>query len=224
MNLKKYAPYAVSLSLLGAGLAAPGIANAEVSASLGLANMYLWRGVNLAQDGGTISGSLDYANESGVYAGIWTTSEQGGHETDVYLGYAGEAGDISYDVSYILYMYPEDTNADGSDLSDNTFSEVALGVGFGGFGVGVYVSTDPYQDADSDWVYYTLDYSTGKYNILYGAWTYDDAGNDEYSHVTLTYSYNDNLSFAVSVAQDDIPNNVETDPLFVVTYSVPLGE
>ena len=108
MNLKKIAPLAASLSLLSGGLAMPGVASAEVSANVAVSNMYLWRGVNLSPDGGVVSGGLDYANESGFYAGIWASSEEGGHETDVYLGFAGEAGDFSYDIGYIYYMYPED--------------------------------------------------------------------------------------------------------------------
>ena len=226
MNLKKIAPLAVTCSLLTAGLAAPTVASAEVSANVAVSNMYLWRGVNLSPDGGVVSGGLDYANESGFYAGVWTSSEEGGHETDVYLGFSGEAGDISYDVGYIYYMYPEDGGPALSitDEGAGDFAEVYLSGGMAGFGASVAISTETINEGDSDWIYYTLDYTTGKYNILYGAWSYDKSGNEEYSHVTLTYSYNDNLSFAVSLAQEDTTNGVEEDPLFAVTYSIPLAE
>lgn len=226
MNLKKFAPLAVSLSLLTGGLALPGVASAEVSANVAVSNMYLWRGVNLSPDGGVVSGGLDYANESGFYAGIWTSSEEGGHETDVYLGFSGEAGDFSYDAGYIYYMYPEEGGPSLSitDEGAGDFAEIILSGGIANFGASIAISTDTINDGDSDWMYYTLDYTAGSVNILFGAWTYDDAGNDEYSHLTVTYAYNDNLSFAVSVAQEDITDGVETDPLFAVTYSVPLGK
>lgn len=224
MKLNKFSTLAISTTLATASLAmVPGVASAETSATLTLSNMYLWRGVNLTPDGPAISGSLDYANESGFYTGVWATNETGGHETDLYAGFAGEAGAVSYDVSYWYYLYPEDVSGAGSrDLTDNDLSEVVIGLGVGDFGAGLYISADTLEPTGSDYVYYTLDYTAGPVNLLYGAWTYDDAGNDEYSHVTVTYSYNDDLSFGISVAQDDIPDNVETDPLFVVTYNVPI--
>lgn len=206
----------------------PATAQAETSASLSLSNMYLWRGVNLTPDAPAISGSLDYAHDSGFYAGMWTTNEDDGIETDLYAGLAGEVGGMSYDVSYWYYMYPEEgTAGEGAtgtnmDLGDTSLSEIVLGLGFSDFGANVYVSSE--TQGGSDYVYYTLDYTVGDFNFLYGAWTYDEDGNNEYSHVTATYDYNDNLSFAVSVAQEDITDGVETDPLFVVTYSVPLGK
>ena len=63
----------------------------------------------------------------------------------------------------------------------------------------------------------------GAYNILYGAWDIDAVGADEYTHIVLSYAYSDNLSFAVSKASADLAvGGVEEDPLFVVTYNVPL--
>ncbi|MBL6999568.1 MAG: hypothetical protein ISR73_06880, partial [Gammaproteobacteria bacterium] len=151
----------------------PGIAQAETSASLTLSNMYLWRGVNLTPDGPALAASLDYSHESGMYAGVWTTNEDDGTETDLYLGFAGKAGDFSYDISYILYLYPEEgfttddptvtpTNA---DLGDTDLSEIALGLGYMDFGAKFYISSDS-DIVGSDYIYYTLDYTVGKYNIL----------------------------------------------------------
>ena len=61
---------AASALTLGA-MAAPTVAQAETSASMAFSNMYLWRGTNLSPSGSVISGSLDYSNDSGVYAGVW---------------------------------------------------------------------------------------------------------------------------------------------------------
>lgn len=224
--IKKLTPVALATSMALGGLAAPSIASAEVSASINIANMYLWRGINLTPDAPAFSGSLDYANESGFYAGVWGTNEDDGIETDLYLGFGGEAGPISYDVSYWYYMYPEDgfTGEGGTgvnvDFADNSLSEFVIGLGYSDFTATFYVSQE--TQGGSDYIYYTFDYTIGDYNILYGAWSYDDAGNDEYSHVTLTYAYNDNLTFGVSVAQEDITDGVETDPLFLVSYAIPL--
>ncbi|MBL6999774.1 MAG: hypothetical protein ISR73_07955, partial [Gammaproteobacteria bacterium] len=110
-------------------------------------------------------------------------------------------------------------------------SEIALGLGYMDFGAKFYISSDS-DIVGSDYIYYTLDYTVGKYNILFGAFSFDkpglkDSGGNvtnpgDYSHVTLSYSYNDELTFAVNLAQEDIVDGVETDPLFVVSYSVPL--
>ena len=220
MNLKKYAPYAVSLSLLGAGLTAPTVASAELSANLDLANMYLWRGTNLTPDGPAISGGLEYGHESGLYAGVWTINETGGHETDLYVGFGGEAGGFSYDVSYWAYLYPEDGTAPNDGLGDTYLSDIVLSGGMGDFTVTLYIAEETQGAPDA--MYYTFDYTIGSVNLLYGGWD-NDAPNSEYSHVQVSYSYSDNLTFAVSVASDD-GAGVEEDPLFLVSYSVPLAD
>lgn len=223
MKFNKFSSLAISSALAVSSLAmVPGVASAEVSATLTLSNMYLWRGQNLTPDGPAISGSLDYGNDSGFYAGVWTINETGGHETDLYAGFAGEAGAFSYDVSYWAYLYPED----GDKLGDNWFSDIVLAGGIGDFGVAFYIADETQGGADA--TYYTLDYTIGDFNFLYGGWDLDDTTANEYSHITLGYSYSDNLSFAVSIASGDSGFNagddgyVEEDPLFVVTYNVPL--
>ena len=83
MNLKTLSPLALSASIAVSSFAFTPVAQAEVSASLTLSNMYLFRGKNLSPNASVFAGSLDYANESGIYAGAWTTSADGGHELDL---------------------------------------------------------------------------------------------------------------------------------------------
>ena len=227
MNLKALTPIALSVSVALGGLAIAPAASAEVSANVAISNMYLWRGTNLATTGGTVSGGIDYANESGLYAGVWTSSETGGTETDLYFGFAGEAGDVSYDVGYIWYLYPEDTGF-SPDLGDNDFSEIMLSAGMAGFGAALFISADPLPASATvdgeDYTYLALDYTTGDYNILYGIQSMDKTSSADYTHLTLTYSYSDNLSFAVSIASPDTKDAIEEDPLFAVSYSIPLAK
>ena len=219
---KKITPIALAVSMVAGGAVVPSIASAEVSASVGIANMYLWRGQNLTPDGPQVQGGLEYSNDTGVYGGVWMTNETGGHETDLYLGYGGEAGDFSYDVSYWHYLYPEDGGTGtGTGLGDTALSEFVLGAGYADLGVTAYVSSE--TQGGSDWVYYTVDYTIGDYNILFGAWDFDQAGaGEEYTHLTLTYAFNENLTFGVSVAQEDTVGGIEEDPLFLVSYNIPL--
>lgn len=220
---KKLLPVAGAAAMIATSMVTPTVAQAETSASMAFSNMYLWRGQNLSPDGSVISGSLDYSNESGMYAGVWTTSEDDGHETDLYIGYGGEASGISYDVSYWWYLYPEErTGTDGTglqqDLGDTDAAEIVLSLGYMDFSFAYYMQVDSDNDDDN---YITLGYSFGDFGITYGFWDFENSGGDEYSHLTLTYSPIDELSFAISKASSDLNDDsgVEEDPLFQVTYS-----
>lgn len=217
---KKLTPIALAVALATGGVAVPSIASAEMSANLGLASMYLWRGQNLTPDGPAISGGIEFSGDTGLYGGLWTTNETGGHETDLYVGFGGEAGDFSYDISYWQYLYPEDLDDTDAqvDLGDNTLSDIVLGLGYAGVGLTFYVASETQGGPDA--TYITLDYSVGDYSFLFGTWDVD-APSSEYSHIQASYAVTDNLSLTVSKASDD-GAGVEEDPLFVVSYSMPI--
>lgn len=208
-----------------AGLAATTTqaADIEVSASAAVANMYLWRGINLGSAGETgngvpaISGDLS-VGVAGAYAGVWTSSGDAeyGQEYDLYLGYGGETGDFSYDLSIWSYNY-----SDGG-ATDETFtrnSEVILGMGFMGAEVGIYKQVG--SDVDNDNMYYSLGYGISSFSGLVG---YTDVGarGGDYTHLDLTYAYNDNISFTVSKIIDVETDGLDEDPKVVVSYSLPI--
>ncbi|MDH5323944.1 MAG: TorF family putative porin [Gammaproteobacteria bacterium] len=216
--VRKLAPVCAAVSLALSGTVAPQLAQAEATAKLGIASMYLWRGQNVSPDGAQVHGTLQYAS-NGFYGGMWTSSETGGHETDLYIGYSGKAGEVSYDVSYWNYLYPEE----GGSLSETDAAEVVGTVGYGPVSVGLYINVD--SDID-DYTYFTLGGSFDKYTLTYGMWSLDQGSiagtQDEYSHLTLSYAATDALSFTVSKAFSDLDKNdpaaVEEDPLFQVAY------
>ncbi len=220
---KKLTPIALAVALATGGVAVPGIASAEMSANLGLASMYLWRGQNLTPDGPAISGGIEFSGDTGLYGGLWTTNETGGHETDLYVGFGGEAGDFSYDISYWQYLYPEDDDggdpAIETDLGDSTLSDIVLGLGYAGVGLTFYVASETQGGEDS--MYTTLDYSMGDYSFLFGTYDFDDPAGDDYSHIQVSYAVTDNLSMTVSKASSD-NGSTEEDPLFMVSYSMPI--
>lgn len=82
----------------------------EVEANVALTTDYRFRGVSLSDETIAIQGGLDLGFESGFYIGTWASSIEpvGNSETelDLYAGYAGEAGELSYDVGVIAYIYP----------------------------------------------------------------------------------------------------------------------
>ncbi len=106
----------IAVSVLAATSLFSGAAMAELSANIGATSNYMWRGVTQSADGASVSGGIDYAHESGGYVGTWTANMSSGSELDLYLGYAGEASGIAYDVGYISYMYPNDSSLDFSEL------------------------------------------------------------------------------------------------------------
>ena len=210
---------------LGGVAAVPTAANAEVSASFAMSNMYLWRGQNISTPSPAISGSLDYGT-GGFYAGIWMSSEgpfDASHETDLYFGYGGEIGGFTYDISYFKYLYPE--AGDPGDLGDTDLSDVVLSVGFGPVSVSAYMGVESGSTKDD---YYTVAGTFGDFTVLYGLYqSGETADGADYSHVQLSYAFNDELTFTVSKASDDgyglgtasRSTVFEEDPLFQVTWA-----
>jgi uncharacterized protein (TIGR02001 family) len=223
---KKFTPAILATAMAVGGLAAPGIASAEFTGSMSVANFYLWRGLDISAGAPEVSGSLDYSHESGLYAGIWASSEYQGTETDLYFGYAGEISGLSYDVSFWDYLYPSDNalTGPGSDLTDSNLTEAVVGLGYADVGLTVYFGNDSGVGSTIDYTYTTLDYTIGQFNILYGKWSYDNVQGIDDSHLTVGYSPADNFTFTVSVGFQDDPavSNYDTDPLFHVAYSLPV--
>ena len=113
----------VTLAVVGSCLTSTAALADSVSANVSVTNNYIWRGLTQTMNEAAVQGGIDYASDSGFYAGTWASNVKYGaddvysYEHDIYFGYAGEAGDISYDVGYLYYNY--DTEA-GYD-ADSTY-------------------------------------------------------------------------------------------------------
>ena len=135
----------VAAAVVGSALAAAPAAQAtgELSASASVANMYLWRGLDLGDGSAAVSGDLTYSI-GGAYAGIWVSSGDDalGNEYDYYVGYGTEMGDFSFDISLWNYNYSDNGLAGkGFDVSDDTtgeLSEIITTVGFKGISLSYY--------------------------------------------------------------------------------------
>lgn len=228
MTMTKLSQAMILAGAVTMGVAGSAVAQAEVeiSASAAVSNMYLWRGQNLGSLGEddqangvpAVSGDL-IVGAGGAYAGVWTSSGDAalGQEYDLFVGYAGEAGDFSYDLSVWTYIYP-----DGGESND-TFgdsSDIILGLGYQDASVGIYKQVG--DEADNDDIYYTLGYGIGSVSATVGIF---DIGADDsdYTHVDLSYAYNDNLSFTVSkIVDQEEDDTYDDDTQVVVTYSLPI--
>ncbi len=213
-------------SLLSAGVMSANMANAEVSASAGIATTYLYRGVSLSNGEAAVSGSLDYGHDSGAYAGAWSGSgdKEGGTETDVYAGYYAEVGDISIDTSYLSAMYP------GKD-DVNDWAEVTLAVGFDAFSLTMSKNTD--SEENGDYLSAELGMGAGDFTFTVGNMSGVETktyGSD-YTYANIDYSFNDSISFTYSQIVDqtqtaaaiaDEWDELDEGGVFVVSYSMPI--
>ncbi len=206
-------------------LAIAGAANAEVTGSMGIATSYLWRGYDLGETNGVpaISGDLKLS-ASGFYGGIWGSSGDhlNGTEYDLYAGWGGSAGPVSLDVSYWTYSYPT------IKLRPGNLSELVMSVGVGPVSAFLlYNINAPGLNAEGDakngdYQYYGVKGKFGAFTALLGH--HNDQAS-KLTHADLTYAYNDNLTFTVSVPVD-VATGFEkpADPTYVAAYSVPFGK
>lgn len=215
------------------------------SANVGVTNNYLWRGLTQTTNEPAVSGGIDYAMDNGFYFGTWVSNVQFAaddvfsYEHDLYFGYAGEAGDFSYDISYLYYNYDKDAEFD--------FAEVVGSIGFGGFGASLYLLAHTEADEsagrtviqrDYDFsfgeaYYLSLDYAFELENEVevgvhvglhegdfVDAFNFGD-GTDSYIDYSVSVA-KEGLSFVVSKTDlDDSPSGLQNDEVkFVVSYSL----
>ncbi len=203
-----------ALGLCAIGSALP--AYAATSASVSVSSMYLWRGMAISGPSPAVSGDIYFNHDSGVYAGIWTSSEgvSGSGETDLNVGFAKKFGDAGIDIGVYEYLYPEAVNADGDSLGDTDASEFYVGGSYGPVSAKILVNTE-----ESENMYLTLDAMFGSFGAHVGTTMRKDS-NEEYSDFNVSYMPVANLTWTVSVASGDGAKGHE-DPLFVVSYKWP---
>lgn len=161
-----------SIAVIAAGLAVPTAAQAQdddsslsVSANVTLTTDYRFRGVSLSGGDPAVQGGVDVAHESGFYAGVWSSSIDGGPsygemEFDVYGGWSGQVSDaVSVDVGLLYYSYPS------KDLSGDTdywepYASVGFNLGPAEAEVGVAYAFDQDLLGDEDNLYLYTDLSS----------------------------------------------------------------
>ena len=95
---------------LSLGSSAVVMAENTLSANIGVASNYIWRGTTQTQDDPAVSGGLDYALENGLYVGTWVSNVDFGtskpnYEWDIYGGYGGEVPYNSLGDSYSIAAF-----------------------------------------------------------------------------------------------------------------------
>jgi len=186
-----------------------------LSANIGAASNYIWRGISQSNDNAAISGGVDYAADSGFYAGTWVSSLNGGSsEVDLYLGFSGESDSITYDFGYIYYGY----DSSAASTGDADFSEIYASVGFEGLSLGISVLADAEWDADfGDDIYYTLDYAMDVEGIEVGL----HAGfNDQDNSSSVYDGYDVGVSASKNGFTFGVNKHENTNTSVFVAYAV----
>jgi uncharacterized protein (TIGR02001 family) len=226
MKMNKLA-LACGVALLGA----TAVAQAELSANIGVTSNYVWRGATQTDDGAAVSGGIDWAHGSGFYVGTWASNVDFGPgagevEWDLYGGFAGEMGDFGFDIGLFHYMYP--------DSDDANFTEIGLSGSFKWFSAGLnYTFNSDVEDVagegnafqDGDLYYYAgvgFDLQDGwSIGGTIGHYTFDDDGDGgdslDYTHYQLDVgkSAGDFGDFTFSVSKADEEANGGDDDMKV---------
>jgi|TARA_B110000881_G_scaffold210359_1_gene217658 hypothetical protein len=111
---------------------------ADLSGSATITNDYVWRGMTQGAENALQVG-VDYNNDNGFYAGVWTSDVDFGgdvdREVDLYAGWSGALVDGVLDVTvgYIKYDYQ------GEEFD---FEEYLVGFSSNGFTVNYYDTVD----------------------------------------------------------------------------------
>lgn len=158
-----------------------------LTGNLGFVSEYRYRGITQTHSKPAVQGGFDYAHASGAYLGAWGSnvnwlSDLGASnslELDLYGGYKGAAGDVSYDVGGLYYWYPG-TYAAGF-TKPHTFEIYAAGT----------------------WKWLTLKYSHSLTNIF----GFADSKNAGYLDLTGTLPMADGLNLVAHVGHQIIPSS-----------------
>ena len=110
--------------------AAPAAAAAAPASTLsynvGVVTDYRYRGISQSRLQPAVQGGVDFAHSSGAYVGAWASTikwvkDAGGDsdvELDIYGGYKGSAGAVSYDVGVLTYVYPSNALSTSANTTE----------------------------------------------------------------------------------------------------------
>ena len=105
----------------------------SLSFNVGATTDYRYRGISQSRLKPALQGGVDYADKSGFYVGAWGSTikwikdsgaSKGTTEVDLYGGYKGAMGDVSYDVGVLRYQYLGNTLGDVTGFANANTTEV----------------------------------------------------------------------------------------------------
>lgn len=197
---------------------------AEVTANMAANSNYYWRGVTQSADQAAVSGGIDYSNDTGFYAGGWASNIDFGpttsasYELDLYAGFSQSIGEITYDVGYLYYAYPDaDTSIDMGELYGSLSWQWLTGK------VSYLTHAQSDSSASEDMLYLELNAS---FEILNATELAFHLGHSSGDTINDWYGEKTYLDYSVSIAKDGfslglVQTNLADDDLKVfVGYSL----
>ena len=193
------------------------LAESPLTANVGVASNYIWRGATQTGDASAVSGGIDYAHASGFYAGLWTSNvtwtATNGYEQDLYAGYAMDAGPVGLDFGYIKYMYPVGT-------AQEDFDEAYVNASFSMFSAGVALTTGKEAGGKINDIYMSVgaEFEVKKdltLGLTYGNYNFEDSASTDYNHIQVSLSKGD-FTFAIDDADT---SGASGDPRLSVSWS-----
>jgi uncharacterized protein (TIGR02001 family) len=208
-----------SLACLCAALGLAGAARADdFSGYLTLTSDYVFRGVSHSNTDPTVYGGLDYAHQSGAFAGLFTAvldypyaTFDAQAELDLFIGFSRPAGrDFEWDVALIHYQYFE------SSLPNDDYQELAFNLHYRDLArLGLAASNDAARGGSDGWVAelelrqpfaerFLASGTLGRYTLSHERWrsyTYWDLGvSAVFEPVTVDLRYYDTSDDAIALA------------------------
>ena len=186
-------------------------AQADVSANLGYASDYHYRGIFQASS--SANGGLDYS-KNGFYLGTWAADVKDGLEIDGYFGYGDKIGEFGYSIGYTGYFYTGDF--------DDTYQEINLGGAYGllslDLAVGEYSNFDgPKQD----YTYYALTLEKSGFYGKVAGFAQDFAG--EYLEAGFSTTIAElNIGIAAIFANEDLLGSSDESLVLTIAKSFDL--
>jgi uncharacterized protein (TIGR02001 family) len=228
-----------SICVASVMVAASTTAVAEVTANGSVTNNYIWRGLTQTTNQAAVQGGIDWADESGFYAGTWVSNVQYAaddiysYEHDVYFGFSG--GDtITYDFGWLYYNYDDEAKFD--------FHEIYGTLGWNGLSASAWVlsGTEADEGPDADFgagstYYLSFDYGYEfdnglgvGFHVGRHAGDFSEAFNgvpDDYTDYNISFAVED---FTFMITQTDLDDagadNLDNDGVkFVIGYSMAFG-
>jgi len=170
-----------------------GSAYAEVTANLGFASDYYYRGILQAPT--SANGGIDFEKD-GFYAGTWAADVKDGLEVDGYFGYGTEVGDVGLSIGYTGYFYTGDF--------DDTYQEINLGASYGLVTLDVAIGEyDNFDGPTQDYTWYALTVEKDGFYGRYAGFSQDFDGE----YIELGYSTTVaelDIGLAAILANDDL--------------------
>jgi len=189
----------------------------DLEASAGVANTYLFRGVDVNDGRPQVFGDLTYRADFGLYISGWGSSAgNGSSEFDSVLGFSHDVGPVSVNIGAINYVYPGEDDIDTFGAQ----SEAFVGASWNGFELYYYsnIAARGKVNQNEGYYYVAASYTWKQFAVTVGhaaddtlKGNRDDAGIQDfaidkaeysYTHLDITYAFNDNLSFTVSQIVD----------------------